>query len=449
MAKGNRSSLFKINPLLMGLLLLIMIMARDTDRSLASGVLYASPAAAGAADCSSWANACSLQAALSKAASGDEIWVKAGVHTPGATPGDTFSLAEGLALYGGFVGTETDRSQRNWTLNITVLSGDVDNNDIKDANGVVITAANIVGSNSQHVLTGADLTEATSLDGFTITAGNSSGSGGGMYLSNSHPQLVNIHFSGNQSSSNGGGMFNQGSSPFLLNVTFLGNNASGGGGIYNYGNSSPKLTNVRFLGNTASAGAGIVNDTASNPLLINVVFSGNAASSSGGGVYNYASQPALTNVTFSGNSAANGAGLYNYDSSPTLTNCILWGDNGGEITNQVNSSPTITFSVIQSGYAGTGNTSTDPIFMDPDGQDNTAGTMDDDLRLGLGSPAADAGINSALPADVLTDLEGAPRFFDIASLPDTGLGTPPLVDMGAYEAQRNGLFMPLVFGKMP
>ena len=36
---------------------------------------------------------------------------------------------------------------------------------------------------------------------------------------------------------------------------------------------------------------------------------------------------------------------------------------------------------------------------------------------------------------VTADLLGFPRFVDVPSVPDTGFGTPPLVDMGAYEAQ--------------
>jgi hypothetical protein len=51
------------------------------------------------------------------------------------------------------------------------------------------------------------------------------------------------------------------------------------------------------------------------------------------------------------------------------------------------------------------------------------------------SPCIDAGDNGAVPQGVTTDFLGAPRFFDDPYMPDTGLGTPPIVDIGACEYQ--------------
>ena len=95
------------------------------------------------------------------AVSGDQIWVAAGVYYPdesgGMTNNDrtaTFTLIDGVELYGGFAGGETSLSQRNWDANVTVLSGDIDQNDTTDPNGVVTDAANITGNNAYHVVTG-------------------------------------------------------------------------------------------------------------------------------------------------------------------------------------------------------------------------------------------------------------------------------------------------------
>ena len=75
----------------------------------------------------------------------------------------------------------------------------------------------------------------------------------------------------------------------------------------------------------------------------------------------------------------------------------------------------------------------DPVFVDADGADNSSGNEDDDLRPGAVSPAIDSGDNSAVPAGVLTDINGDQRFQDDPATVDTGNGTAPIVDMGAYE----------------
>lgn len=61
------------------------------------------------------------------------------------------------------------------------------------------------------------------------------------------------------------------------------------------------------------------------------------------------------------------------------------------------------------------------------------GTEDDNLELAHESPCIDAGDSNSVPADVTTDLAGRERFTDDPVIADTGSGTPPIVDMGAYE----------------
>ncbi|MEJ5312394.1 MAG: right-handed parallel beta-helix repeat-containing protein, partial [Anaerolineae bacterium] len=400
-------------------------------------VLYAAPTAQGSGNCSSWANACTLPTALTDAVSGNEIWVKMGIHYPGASGNRsaTFQLKNNVAVYGGFAGTETQRSQRNWQTNKTILSGDIDQNDITDG-GVVTTTANIVGNNAYHVVTGGGTDSSAVLDGFFITAGQANGSGthtrgGGMYNDHSSPTLSHVTFSGNSANTYGGGMYNlNNSNPTLTNITFSGNSAYYGGGMYN-GSSSPTLSHVTFSGNSAKWGGGMFNDTNSNPTQTNGTFSGNTASDSGGGMYNYESNPTLANVTFSGNSADDyGGGMYNFSSIPTLANVILWGNtatNGASIYND-SSTPTISYSDAQGcggsggswnsacGTDGGGNIDADPLFVDAAGGN---------LRLGFGSPAIESGTNNGCPA---TDLDGLPR-------PTDGNGdSTATCDMGAYEA---------------
>ena len=99
----------------------------------AGGIHYAKPGALQTNTCLSWAQACDLQSALTwpvDTAPG-EVWVARGVYVPTAgLPGGgprskTFLLPNGVSVYGGFVGTETDRSERDPRQNVTVLSGDL------------------------------------------------------------------------------------------------------------------------------------------------------------------------------------------------------------------------------------------------------------------------------------------------------------------------------------
>ncbi|USN98520.1 MAG: right-handed parallel beta-helix repeat-containing protein [Phycisphaeraceae bacterium] len=75
--------------------------------------------------------------------------------------------------------------------------------------------------------------------------------------------------------------------------------------------------------------------------------------------------------------------------------------------------------------AGSNTLDADPLFVDPELGD---------YHLSPGSPAIDSGDNTALPADLDADLDGFPRRIDDPMAPDTGIGEPPIVDRGAYEA---------------
>ena len=235
---------------------------------------------------------------------------------------------------------------------------------------------------------------------------NTSVDGGGMLNAyGSNPVLNKVTFESNSVSESGGGMRNSSSAPILTDVIFSNNGALNGGAMAN-SKSSPLLTNVTFVENSAySEGGGLQNLEGSNPVLTNVTFSANTAMG-GAGILNASSNPVLKNVTFSGNQAsyAGGAIANAASSNPILTNVILWGDtstNGPEIYNS-SSTATITYSIVQGGYAGTGNLAVNPLLGPL--QDN--GGFTQTMILGAGSPAVDAGNDTACPS---TDQRGMPR----------------------------------------
>ncbi|NJK81317.1 MAG: hypothetical protein HC914_16090, partial [Chloroflexaceae bacterium] len=163
-----------------------------------------------------WATAKrNLQTALALASAGAEIWVADGTYYPDEGTGQTndnrastFALKDGVAIYGGFAGTETLLSERDVAANVATLSGDIDG----------IPADNT--DNAYHVVTSNGNATTALLDGFTITGGNANGSnpqdrGGGIYaFTSSQAQFANLTISSNTATF-GGGVYNDGSSPQL------------------------------------------------------------------------------------------------------------------------------------------------------------------------------------------------------------------------------------------
>jgi len=367
----------------------------------AGGTIYVDADASPGGDGTSWATAYKyLQDALYKPPTGgDQIWVAEGTYKPDANTanpdgtGDreaAFQLLNGVALYGGFPTGGGDWESRNTSAYPTILSGDLDGNDVQVSDPCDLLTEPSRGENSYHVVTGSGTDHNAVLDGFTITAGNADGA---------------------DSNSEGGGMRN-----------YLG---------------GPTVANCTFSENSAADAAGGMDNDSGDAIVINCTFSRNSAAydgggmgTDGGGMDNTESTPTVINCTFAGNSAINdGGGICNYDSSPTVTNCILWGNaalSGAQIYDKGTSSATVSYSAVQGDWPGMGNIDDDPLFIDSNGLDGIVGTADDNLRLSAGSPCIDAGNNTTVLADN-GDLDSHPRFVD-------GDGNRThIVDMGAYE----------------
>ncbi|MFI4897352.1 MAG: GC-type dockerin domain-anchored protein [Phycisphaerales bacterium JB059] len=101
----------------------------------------------------------------------------------------------------------------------------------------------------------------------------------------------------------------------------------------------------------------------------------------------------------------------------TVSNCIF-ADN--EESFGLGVTAVLTNTIVEGGYPGA--MDADPQFA------NAAG---DDYRLSATSPGIDAGDNAAVLGTL--DLDGNVRRFDDPATPDTGMGTAPIVDLGAYE----------------
>ncbi len=341
----------------------------------------------------------------------------AGTYTPGTNRTDTFQLKDGVAIYGGFAGTESARDDRDPATNLTILSGEIGDE-------------NIITDNNYHVVSGDGLTASAVLDGFIITAGNADDPddespdsvGGGMYLTASSPTLSDITFSANTAYRRRRDVTGETAARPSQTSTFNANTGLFAGGGMFLVESSPTLTNVTFSANAAIFGGGMVLGGGS-PILTNVTFSGNTASyddnGRGGGMYLSENSPTLTNVTFSGNvSDGDGGGMYLDNSSPILRNSILWGNTAaiGTTSEQqiytITDTPVVSDSVIEGGYAGVNIKTNDPKLANL----GNYGGFTQTIPLLPGSSAIDAGDNCPL-----TDQRGNSRV--------------GVCDIGAFESQ--------------
>lgn len=316
-----------------------------------------------------------------------EIWVKAGTYKPSGYPynasltgprHNAFYLINNVTIYGGFDGDEVTAGQRDPGANQTILSGDIGN------------AADI-SDNTYHVLVSVSNNATARLDGFIVRDGNSSGTG-------LEPNISGV----SAMAYGGGGILVHTSSPIISNCVFAGNNGWNGAGIYVFANSA-------------------------NPLITNCIMYGNSATDGGGGIFNgFNSGATIQNCTIAGNSSlGQGAGMYNFLlAQPTVSNTLIWGNTGAAPAGIHNNSstPTVLYSLVQGGYAGTGIVDQDPLLAnqaDPAGADGKWMTADDGLKPLPCSPAINRGVNVFVTAGA--DILGLPRIYDV------------MVDIGAFE----------------
>ncbi len=332
-------------------------------------VIFVNSKAAGSNNGSSWTNAYTdLQSALRAASPGDSIWVAEGTYySTSTTDSLSFQIPDGVKVFGGFAGNETNFNSRDYKKNVTILNG---------------------GNISYHVVYFLNTGSSTALDGFTIKGGwtdtlsSSSSSfdnsilGGGILIESTSgltcsPIIDNCLINGNHGLEGGGVcIFSDtgGYSSPTLNQCNISDNDGGiqlnnsqqsqgsigaGVSVLNAGTTKLNITNCTISKDSATMGGGIgiynfgIN-TASKVIgtIKNCVISNNLGLAEGGGIINFtggtSSNPSIISVTIdsctiSDNKSGSGGGIFDFNVEnsqciPVFANCKITGNTAIPLT---------------------------------------------------------------------------------------------------------------------
>jgi len=305
---------------------------------------------------------------------GCEVWVAGNSDNPYE---ERITMKSGVRVYGGFAGWESQREERDWNANETILDG--------ADGGSVVRAEN--------------LTAPAGIDGFTIRNGGADfgggvycldsdltiannrirsngttgygGGGGGIYCSGEDGEVsiwsntigADTKQDGNQSGWNdsGAGIYCDNCAANIVGNAIK-NNTAGfyGGGVFCTGSPAPTLRDNQISLNETEYGGGISTVDSSPTISENEVFE-NSGMQSGGGVYCSGGAPVISHNVIRANTGLfnNGGGVATINSSPTISentireNTALF---GGGIYG-VGGTPVILGNTIlanQAGYEGGG-----------------------------------------------------------------------------------------------
>lgn len=346
--------------------------------------------ATGASSGLTWSDAfVDLRDALAVATSGDQIWVAEGLYQPDAGTKNTnlkYIVPSGVALYGGFACNEVALEQRDALKHPTVLSGDLDGDDTPS------TFLHHVGidDNSHFILWVSGVTEAVTIDGFSIRGGVGgtvagcilSDGGGGIYARDSMLSVRQCDLRLNSADFGGAGMLLIHSTAtiedcrFEMNTIIFGENGAGVAAcdsdvrlvdcqfennpknpVILRSGSTGTIEGCRFIGNigwsgdleihdsawaqvrlcsfVASDEGGVTFDNASGTIE-DCLFVGNVSQYPGAAIGSSGSELTIERCTVVSNSThGTGGGLLVYGNPSTvIRDCIFWGNDSDEAAGQ-------------------------------------------------------------------------------------------------------------------
>ncbi len=420
----------------------------------------------------SWANAfTSLNEALETAENFSgitEIWVASGTYKPSKVPSNadftaqanymvsprdyTFKMVNGVAMIGGFNGTETTRNSRSSNTNPTILSGDINNTPSDTSDDIF------------HVIISVDdVSNQTKLENFEIVLGNAN--------SNTLYQINGT----NIGHTTGGGIFTHNSSLVVEDSKISDCRASSaGGGVYSFLSNS-LYRNVRFINNIAGRQGGGMQSTDNTNVVVNCLFSGNTAGiagtpfiGGGGAIFNVGNSSntnrfsSFINTVIDDNfSLTNASGLRQGSGNFKMQNCTITNNsqsdvNGGVVVSSATIGNMTDNVIYNPGYLdmrvadgdtfmGTSNLLGTPAsfytpptligfstllqdpfvaITDPDGLDDIFGTDDDGLIPTENGGLVKLNLRTVDANTEPLDFAGQPRLSGSA------------IDVGAYEFQN-------------
>ncbi|HDP35904.1 MAG TPA: DUF1565 domain-containing protein, partial [Candidatus Hydrogenedentes bacterium] len=311
--------------------------------------------------------------ALNVAGNNHEIWVARGLYQEGSGETPAIQMRSGVRMYGGFIGVESSKFERDIFANATVIDGNNERAAVAGANNTVLDGFIVVNGGMYN-------------DGVSPIVRNCAFGRNTVGMTNigASPIVTDCYFGRDEEDFffwqipdwglNETGMLNQGGAPTLARTSFLNCDdvavrnedteemsitacvfkSNKGGGMINVNADSVEIISGIFEGNRASQGGAIHNTDsivyiASSSFLNNQAIGGDGGAIAGGmltietatfrdnisvgggaAIARPTENSLIRNARFSRNRAGGEGGALLLDAAVRMENCLVYGNGAGE-----------------------------------------------------------------------------------------------------------------------